>query len=78
MSSIKGLPAIAIQPFGQTRIRFQTRPARVTLTGSPLISSGYLQPYRKRLLVGLGLICNEHNSVLYATSHYYIAEITFC
>ena len=78
MSSIKGLPAIAIRPFGRTRIRFQTRPARVTLTGSPLISSGYLQPYRQHMLGGLGLICNEHHSVFNTTSHHRIAEVAFC
>ena len=36
---IKRPPAIAIRSFDQTRIRFQIRPSRVTLTGSPLIST---------------------------------------
>jgi len=52
LTSIKRLPAIAIQPFGQTHTRFQIRPARVTLTGSLLISGGYLQPYRRPKLAG--------------------------
>ena len=38
----KGLPAIATEPFGPARTGFPIRPARVTLTGSPLFSSGDL------------------------------------